>query len=145
MHIGGTATGNYAVTATLAICSLLLMGVNGLRLGGKEYLAHFCPGPMWLAPLLVPIEIIGTIAKRDKPYPPRVEGMDAIDNFLTGLTNEIRQKERQEILSAKPSDIQALAPVVKEMIANANLCVYGNEELLREKKGLFGSLVPVIE
>jgi Zn-dependent M16 (insulinase) family peptidase len=89
--------------------------------------------------------IIGTIAKRDKPYPPRVEGMDAIDNFLTGLTNEIRQKERQEILGAKPADIQALAPVIEKMIANANLCVYGNEELLKEKKSLFGSLVPVIE
>ena len=30
---------------------------------GKAYLAHFCPGPLWLAPLLVPVEIIGLIAK----------------------------------------------------------------------------------
>jgi F-type H+-transporting ATPase subunit a len=63
IHLGGTATGNIWVTATLAIVTMIMMVVNGLRLGGKSYLAHFCPGPLWLAPLLVPVEIIGLIAK----------------------------------------------------------------------------------
>lgn len=62
-HLGGTATGNIWVTAMLAIVTMAMMVVNGLRLGGKHYLAHFCPGPLWLAPLLVPVEIIGLIAK----------------------------------------------------------------------------------
>jgi F-type H+-transporting ATPase subunit a len=62
-HLGGTATGNIWTTATLAIVTMIMMIVNGLRLGGKAYLAHFCPGPLWLAPLLVPVEIIGLIAK----------------------------------------------------------------------------------
>src|SRR5262245_36784315 len=63
LHLGGTATGNIWMTATLAVTTMLMMVVNGLRLGGKAYLAHFCPGPIWLAPLLVPVEIIGLIAK----------------------------------------------------------------------------------
>lgn len=62
-HLGGTATGNIWVTAMLALVTMAMMVVNGLRLGGKHYLAHFCPGPLWLAPLLVPVEIIGLIAK----------------------------------------------------------------------------------
>jgi F-type H+-transporting ATPase subunit a len=62
-HIGGTATGNIWVTATLAILTMVMMVVNGLRLGGKHYLAHFSPGPWWLSPLLVPVEIIGLIAR----------------------------------------------------------------------------------
>jgi F-type H+-transporting ATPase subunit a len=62
-HIGGTATSNIYVTATLALSTLLMMVINGLRLGGARYLAHFCPGPLWLAPLLVPVEVIGMIAK----------------------------------------------------------------------------------
>jgi F-type H+-transporting ATPase subunit a len=62
-HLGGTATGNIWVTATLAITTMLMMVINGLRIGGKAYIAHFCPGPLWLAPLLVPVEIIGLIAK----------------------------------------------------------------------------------
>jgi len=62
-HLGGTATGNIWVTATLAGITMVMMVLNGLRLGGKAYLAHFCPGPLWMAPLLVPVEIIGLIAK----------------------------------------------------------------------------------
>lgn len=62
-HIGGTATGNIWVTATLAIVTMVMMVANGFRLGGKHYVAHFCPGPLWLAPLLVPVEIIGLFAR----------------------------------------------------------------------------------
>ena len=62
-HIGGTITGNIWMTATMAILTMLMMVVNGLRLGKMDYIAHFCPGPLWLAPLLVPVEIIGLVAK----------------------------------------------------------------------------------
>jgi F-type H+-transporting ATPase subunit a len=62
-HLGGTATGNIWVTATLAMITMVMMVVNGIRLGGTAYLAHFCPGPVWMAPLLVPVEIIGLVAK----------------------------------------------------------------------------------
>jgi F-type H+-transporting ATPase subunit a len=63
LHLGGTATGNIWVTATLAVLTMVMMVGNGLRLGGMRYLAHFCPGPLWLAPLLVPVEIIGLVAR----------------------------------------------------------------------------------
>jgi F0F1-type ATP synthase, subunit a len=44
-HLGGTATGNIWTTATLALVTMIMMVVNGLRLGGKSYLAHFCRVP----------------------------------------------------------------------------------------------------
>jgi F-type H+-transporting ATPase subunit a len=62
-HLGGTATGNIWVTGALASITLVLMVVNGLRLGGMNYIKHFCPGPIWLAWILVPIELLGLIAK----------------------------------------------------------------------------------
>jgi F-type H+-transporting ATPase subunit a len=62
-HLGGTATGNIWVTATLALMTMIMMVVNGLRLGGTKYLAHFFPGPLWLKPLLGLVEIIGLVAK----------------------------------------------------------------------------------
>lgn len=62
-YYGGTATGNIWTTSTLASCSLIMIVVNGLRLQGMSYVAHFCPGPIWLAPLLVPVEILGLLAK----------------------------------------------------------------------------------
>jgi len=61
--IGGAATGNLWTTLPLALVTFFMIVINGLRLGGKAYLAHFCPGPLWLAPLLVPVEIIGLAAK----------------------------------------------------------------------------------
>ncbi|MFQ5525760.1 MAG: F0F1 ATP synthase subunit A [Thermoanaerobaculia bacterium] len=63
VHIGGTATGNIWVTGTLAVMTLSMMVINGLRLGKVEYLKHFCPGPWWMAPILVPVEIAGLLAK----------------------------------------------------------------------------------
>jgi len=62
-YIGGTPTGNIYVTATLALMTFALMVFNGIRLGGKHYFAHFCPGPLWLAPILVPVELAGLLAK----------------------------------------------------------------------------------
>lgn len=62
-HIGGTATANIWVTGALAVATLGMWIINGLRLGGVHYLAHFNPGPWWLAPLLVPLEIFGLFAK----------------------------------------------------------------------------------
>ena len=64
LHLGGTATSNIWVTGTLALTTLVMMVVNGIRLGGlKHFLAHLCPGPIWLAPVLVPVELVGMLAK----------------------------------------------------------------------------------
>lgn len=63
LHIGGTATGNIWVTATLAVMTLVLMVFGGLRYAGKDYLAHFSPGPIWMAPLMIPVEVMGLFAK----------------------------------------------------------------------------------
>lgn len=63
VHLAGTPTGNFAITCALALSTLAMVVINGLRLSGFAYLAHFCPGPIWLAPLLVPVEIAGLVAK----------------------------------------------------------------------------------
>ncbi|MCH7701709.1 MAG: F0F1 ATP synthase subunit A [Planctomycetes bacterium] len=60
---GGSATGNIWVTGTLATCTLFMIIANGLRIGGRDFIAHFCPGPLWLAPLLIPVELVGLVAK----------------------------------------------------------------------------------
>ena len=62
-HLGGTATANIWVTGALALASLVMWLVNGVRLGGRAFFAHLNPGPWWLAPLMVPLEIFGLFAK----------------------------------------------------------------------------------
>jgi len=70
-HVGGTATGNLWINAALALVTLVLMVVNGLRFGGVAYLGHFNPVPKdmhWgmklvLVPLMVVLEVLGTFLK----------------------------------------------------------------------------------
>ncbi len=61
--IGGAATGNIWVTATLAICTLFMIVVNGLRENGIYYIKHFFMGPALIAPLIAVLEVIGLFAK----------------------------------------------------------------------------------
>jgi len=62
--LGGTATANIWVTSTLALTTFFLMFFYGFWIGGKDFISHWCPGPIWLAPILVPLEaIVGPVAK----------------------------------------------------------------------------------
>ena len=63
--IGGTATQNLAVTGVLATFSFIVINAAGVReLGVKGYLMHLpggAPPDIW--PILVPVEILGTLNK----------------------------------------------------------------------------------
>jgi len=59
----GTATGNIFVTGTLAICTLLMIVVNGLRLHGRAYVRHFFMGPFPINIVIAVLEVIGLFAK----------------------------------------------------------------------------------
>lgn len=59
---GANVTGNIATTAVLAIITFLLVNLNG----NKSYWKHIfkTPGvPLWLLPIMIPIEIIGMFTK----------------------------------------------------------------------------------
>lgn len=65
LHHGiyGTATGNIWVTATLAVCSLVMIIANGLRLHGMAYVKHFFMGPFPINLLIGVLEIAGLFFK----------------------------------------------------------------------------------
>jgi F-type H+-transporting ATPase subunit a len=63
---GATATGNISVTAALAITTFLLINFAGIRQQGPlNYVKSFVPKgvPLWLYPILFPIEILGLVTK----------------------------------------------------------------------------------
>ena len=63
---GSTATGNLAVTAGLALTTFALVNFAGIKEQGLiGYFAHIVPKgvPLWLYPLLFPIELIGMLTK----------------------------------------------------------------------------------
>ncbi|TVQ79768.1 MAG: ATP synthase F0 subunit A [Phycisphaeraceae bacterium] len=63
--IGGTPTGRLAVTGALATIAFVVWHVSGLRMNGvKNWAAHFTAGAPWFIwPVMIPVEIIGSIVK----------------------------------------------------------------------------------
>lgn len=57
------ATANINSALALGICSFVLYNVEGFRHGGIHYLKHFLGPVWWLAPLLLPIEIISNMIR----------------------------------------------------------------------------------
>lgn len=62
---GHTATGAIAVTASLAIISFFVINITAMKESGVgAWFKHLLGGaPIWLAPIMVPIEIIGMLVK----------------------------------------------------------------------------------
>ncbi|MGE3537248.1 MAG: F0F1 ATP synthase subunit A [Candidatus Tectimicrobiota bacterium] len=61
-----TATGNVSVTAALAIMSLLMIQVGGIKTHGvKHHFQNLIPHgiPTWLLPIMLPVEIMGQFTK----------------------------------------------------------------------------------
>lgn len=63
---GATATGNISVTATLALCTFAMINIVGVREHGfVQHMKNFVPHglPVWLIPLMFPLELIGLVTK----------------------------------------------------------------------------------
>lgn len=62
---GHTATGAIAVTASLAIISFFVINITAMKVSGVgAWFKHLLGGaPVWLAPIMIPIEIIGMLVK----------------------------------------------------------------------------------
>jgi F-type H+-transporting ATPase subunit a len=61
--IYGTPTGNIWTTATLALCTLAMIVVNGLRLHGINYVKHFFIGPFPISIVIAGLEVVSLFAK----------------------------------------------------------------------------------
>ncbi|SHO47803.1 insulinase family protein [Anaerocolumna xylanovorans] len=81
--------------------------------------------------------IIGTISGIDTPRTPRMKGDVSMGAYLTGLTGEDVQKQRDEILHATKEDIRKLADIVKAIMDCKNLCVIGSESKVEQDRDLF--------
>jgi F-type H+-transporting ATPase subunit a len=63
---GATATGNITVTAALALIALTMIQLSGIKEHGlKHHLQNLVPHglPVWLLPIMVPVEILGQFTK----------------------------------------------------------------------------------
>ncbi len=81
--------------------------------------------------------IIGTFSGLDAPLMPSAKARRSQGLYFAGVTEEALQKERDEILNATQEDIRSLAGIVRAVLDEGAFCAIGNEERLKEEKGLF--------
>lgn len=89
--------------------------------------------------------IIGTISKLDFPLTAARKGEKSQSMYISGLSKETLQKERDEILGTTQEMIRELAPVIKECMDKNYICALGSHEKLEADKELFEDLVEVFE
>ncbi|MBT3259869.1 MAG: F0F1 ATP synthase subunit A [Deltaproteobacteria bacterium] len=56
-------TANLNTTLALALCTFIYTHVIGIKFHGVKYIKHFCGPVWWLIPLMLPIELIGHVAR----------------------------------------------------------------------------------
>ena len=88
--------------------------------------------------------VIGTMSGVDAPLTPQMKGDTAATLYLRGITEEARQRARDEILSAHQEDVRALAPLIADAMRADVYCVLGGEEKVRENAALFGVVRPAL-
>ena len=61
----------------------------------------------------------------------------SISYHLLGVTDDERQKTRNEILGTSLQDINGMADLFKAVIDTNNICVVGSEKAIKENSDLF--------
>ena len=68
---------------------------------------------------------------------PSALGLFSLSAYMTGVTQEMLQKEREEMLSATVEDVRGLSKYIEAFLADEFLCVVGNSERIKEENTLF--------
>lgn len=81
--------------------------------------------------------IIGTISGIDTPLTPSLQGRRSFGAYLQGLTLDMIEQERAEIIGCTEDDLRALAAPVEAVLSENAVCVVGGEGKIRENADIF--------
>ncbi len=89
--------------------------------------------------------IIGTISSLDTPLTPQSKGRRSLSMYLTGVTMEDLQRERDQVINVTQEEIRKLSEVVRSILDAGNICVIGNEQKVEENRDLFKTVQSLIK
>lgn len=112
-----------------------LLETNQVYEGVPEYLANFEADERDMMKY-----IIGTISELDTPLTPRAKGRRSFQAYMTGVTQEDVQREREEVLAANTEQIRKSAEMVKAILENGYVCALGSEEKVKSASELFETI-----
>lgn len=112
-----------------------LKETNEIYEGIPAYLEQFDPDERDMTKY-----VIGTISNLDAPLTPSVKGSRGLSAYLSGVTEEMMQTERDQVLQATKEDIRALAAHIRAVLQTGSFCVVGNEEKIEANRAMFGEV-----
>ena len=81
--------------------------------------------------------IIGTFSQMDMPLTAAGKGRRSLEAYMRGITIEMIQKERNEVIDVTPEDIRSLGAYIRAFMEDECLCVVGNEQKIRSEADQF--------
>lgn len=84
--------------------------------------------------------IIGAIAVQDMPVTASIQAANQLVYYLYKLSNEEKQKERDEILSCTAEDIRGYAGHIRAILADNALCTIGSASGIEKEGRMFRSV-----
>ena len=84
--------------------------------------------------------IIGAIAVQDMPVTASMQAANQAVYYLYKLTDEERQRERDEILSCTAGDIRGFAAHIRAILSDGAICTIGSASKIDKDKELFKSV-----
>lgn len=120
-----------------------LVSYRDPQIGGTE--AVYQALPEWLSRLELTERdrtkyIIGAVAELDQPVTVSIRAARCLSAYLSGITEEDFQRERQEVLDCTGEKLRELSAYIRAILAGDYLCTIGNAGQIAEEKGLFQSV-----
>jgi len=81
--------------------------------------------------------IIGTMSILDAPMTPRIKGRVSYTRYISGISYEDMQKERDEILSSDALGIRKLSEYIKTILSDECICVVGGADKIEQCSDMF--------
>jgi len=89
--------------------------------------------------------IISTIGDYDTPLTPSIKTSRAFNFYKMGITNEEKQKERDEILSTTAAEIRSLWVYLEKVLAAKRYSCVRGEDMLAKEGDIFDEIKPLIK
>ena len=81
--------------------------------------------------------IIGTMSILDAPMTPRIKGRVSYTRYISEISYEDMQKERDEILSSDALSIRKLSEYIKAILSDECICVVGGADKIEQCSDMF--------
>lgn len=85
--------------------------------------------------------VIGTISGLDTPLTNSMRIDRASTQYLKNVSEELRQRVRNEVINVTNEDLQKLGQVVEDMLSDGLICVVGGKQPIETNKELFRQII----